>query len=196
MFEDSLVESSGKLTARHPWATFASFAAQCIALGSLLLLSLIYTESLPSQRWIDILQVPPPPPSTAPVMRTVATAEAKGTASQSPLVVPREVPREIEIVRDGASSPVQFKEGADVFPGGIAVPGSEKVMDVPGRAGVPIPKLATQKVRVSSGVAQGSANSPSESSVSFGGSISSNRRQSGSPGRHREGWNHSEFACH
>ena len=52
MFEDSLVGSSGRLSARHPWATFASFAVQSVVIASLLLLSLVYTESLPGQRWI------------------------------------------------------------------------------------------------------------------------------------------------
>ena len=36
MFEDSLIESSGRLAARHPWTTAVSFAAQSIAWDSLL----------------------------------------------------------------------------------------------------------------------------------------------------------------
>jgi periplasmic protein TonB len=155
MFEDSLVESSGRLSARRPWATAASFAVQSVVIASLLLLSLVYTESLPSQRWIDVLQVPPPPPSTAPGMRTVASAGAKGSASQSPLIVPREIPRVIERVRDGNLASSQSDGVFGDVPGGISVPGSGEVMDVLGRPGAPMPKLAIQKVRVSSGVAQG-----------------------------------------
>ncbi len=59
MFEDSLIESSGRLAARHPWTTAVSFACQSIALSFLLLLSLLYTETLPTQRWINVLQAPP-----------------------------------------------------------------------------------------------------------------------------------------
>src|SRR5580700_6483297 len=89
MFEDSLVESSGKLAARHPFATVVSFAGQIIALSALLLLSLLYTETLPTQRWINVLQAPPPPPS-APASRSVAIASNRSGALSDPLVVPSE----------------------------------------------------------------------------------------------------------
>ena len=94
MFEDSLVESSGKLAARHPFATAVSFAAQIIVLSALLLLSLLYTETLPTQRWINMLQAPPPPPS-APAPRSVAIASNRSGALSDALVVPSEIPKSI-----------------------------------------------------------------------------------------------------
>lgn len=47
MFEDSLVESSGRLAHRHLWSTAISFAGQILIAGALLLLSLFYTEAHP-----------------------------------------------------------------------------------------------------------------------------------------------------
>lgn len=154
MFEDSLVESSGRLAVRHPWATAASFAAQSIVLGSLLLLSLIYTESLPTQRWINILQAPPPPP-TAPVTRNIVNSAPVASSTSNVLTVPTEIPTHIAHVRD--------EVGPTTVPIGTmvsvlnSVPGDSlsTVTTLLRNAVPPTPKLATQKVRVSSGVAQG-----------------------------------------
>lgn len=155
MFEDSLVESSGRLAVRHPWPTAASFAAQGVIIGSLLLLSLIYTESLPTQRWINILQAPPPPPSApAPAQQHVVTSASRGSAMQNVIVVPREIPKTTILVHDDLTSSAR-QTGKDEIVGSI--PG------VPNGPGIEIlrstvasaPRLAPSKVRVSSGVAQG-----------------------------------------
>lgn len=154
MFEDSLVESSGKLAARHPWATAASFAAQSVVLGSLLLLSLICTESQPTQRWINILQLPPPPPS-APVTRSVVSSAPAPASASNVLTVPREIPPSIAQVRDESSTNL-------VPPGTMGVvlnsvpDGSLGTVTKLLRDEAPaLPKLTPSKVRVSSGVAQG-----------------------------------------
>ena len=155
MFEDSLVESSGKLAARHPWATAASFAAQSVVLGSLLLLSLIYTESLPTQRWINILQVPPPPPAAAAPERAFTSA-SRGSAMQDVMVVPREIPKTISGIHEE-----KFRTDKPVgivgdFPGGIPDGALYGVMNELRSTAPMMPKhAAPSKVRVSSGVAQG-----------------------------------------
>ena len=154
MFEDSLVESSGRLAVRHPWATAASFAAQSVVLGSLLLLSLVYTESLPTQRWINILQAPPPAPS-APVARNIVNSAPVASSTPNVLTVPTEIPTHITHVRDEA--------GPTTVPIGTMMSVLKSVPDdsmgavtrLLQNAVPPTPKLATQKVRVSSGVAQG-----------------------------------------
>lgn len=153
MFEDSLVESSGRLAARHPWATAASFAAQSIALGSLLLLSLIYTESLPTHRWI---YVPQPPPPAAAASQHVVTSAAKGGAIQDVIVVPREIPNTISIIHDD-KLPIEKPAGiVGDFPGGIPDGALYGVMNELRSTAPRMPKLAApSKVRVSSGVAQG-----------------------------------------
>jgi hypothetical protein len=48
MFEDSLVESSGRLAQRNPWTAALSFTVQVLLAGVLVLLPLIYTDALPN----------------------------------------------------------------------------------------------------------------------------------------------------
>jgi protein TonB len=154
MFEDSLVESSGRLAVRHPWATAASFAAQSAVLGSLLLLSLIYTEALPTQRWINILQAPPPPPAAPATPQRAVTSAAQGGVIQDVIVVPREIPTTIAMIHDDltpVSNPVGRDDAVGSIPGESNGPGIEIL-----RSTVPVtPKFVPSKVRVSSGVAQG-----------------------------------------
>jgi len=155
MFEDSLVESSGKLAARHPFATVVSFAGQIIALSALLLLSLLYTETLPTQRWINVLQAPPPPPS-APASRSVAIASNRSGALSDPLVVPSEIPKSIGMVRTERTAPGTPPSGiaGDIL--GSVPENSIGIVNSLLRPATPVlPRFAPQKVRVSSGVAEG-----------------------------------------
>jgi periplasmic protein TonB len=156
MFEDSLVESSGRLAARHPWTTLVSFVCQIIALSALLLLSLLYTESLPVQHWINVLQAPPPPPAGAPPQRAM-TNSAKVETSENILTVPSEVPIHAEAIHD--LSPAAPPSGIGIagdFPGGIPNGMPVSVLDVlkPPPPAPPV-KAVVQKLRVSSGVSEG-----------------------------------------
>jgi protein TonB len=155
MFEDSLLESSGKLTARYPFATVVSFAGQLIVLSALLLLSLLYTESLPTQHWVNILQAPPPPPSAPATPRAAAAAATRSGAVSVALVVPREIPKSIAPDRTERAAPGAQKGIAADLLG--SVPGdSMGIVNSLLRPATPVlPRLAPQKLRVSSGVAEG-----------------------------------------
>src|SRR5208337_4551853 len=61
MFEDSLVESNGRLCRRNPWTTAVSFTAQGILGAGLVLLSLLYTDALPMHTLMSTVEAPPPP---------------------------------------------------------------------------------------------------------------------------------------
>ena len=61
MFEDSLVESGGRLRTRRGVTTTLSFVLQIIALGIMILIPLIYTEALPKGQLTTFLVAPPPP---------------------------------------------------------------------------------------------------------------------------------------
>jgi protein TonB len=154
MFEDSLVESSGRLSARHPWATFASFAVQSVVIASLLLLSLVYTESLPGQRWIDVLQAPPPPPS-APVMRSVVSSAPSTANASNVLTVPREIPPNIAQIRDESSTNPVPPGTMGIVLNSVPDDSFGAVTKLLRNAPPASPKLAASKIRVSSGVAQG-----------------------------------------
>src|SRR6185369_14947678 len=77
MFEDSLLESGGSgsgLQRRGAWATVFSFLIQSLLVGLLVLLPLIYTDTLPKQQLMTYLVAPappPPPPPAAPAAPVV-----------------------------------------------------------------------------------------------------------------------------
>ena len=66
MFEDSLVESGGKLKTKRGATTLLSFILQAVLIGILVLLPLIFTEALPKQQLMTFLVAPPPPPPPPP----------------------------------------------------------------------------------------------------------------------------------
>ena len=47
MFEDSLIESGGKLKTKRGWTSIVSFAIQMCIIGVMVLIPLIFTEALP-----------------------------------------------------------------------------------------------------------------------------------------------------
>jgi periplasmic protein TonB len=154
MFEDSLVESSGRLSARRPWATAASFAVQSAVIVSLLLLSLVYTESLPIRRWIITPEAPPPPPS-APVMRSVVSSAPSTASASNVLTVPREIPPNIPQIRDELPTNPIPPGTMGVVLNSVPDDSFGTVTKLLRNAPPASPKLAASKVRVSSGVAQG-----------------------------------------
>ena len=66
MFEDSLMESGGRLKGKRGTTTVISFVLQILLIGVLVLLPLIFTEALPRQQLMTFLVAPPPPPPPPP----------------------------------------------------------------------------------------------------------------------------------
>ncbi len=58
MFEDSLMESGGKLKTKQGTTTAISFILQILLIGVLVLLPLIFTEALPKQQLMTFLVAP------------------------------------------------------------------------------------------------------------------------------------------
>jgi protein TonB len=156
MFEDSLVESSGRLAARHPWTTFVSFLMQSTILMALLLASLIYTETLPNQRWMYVLEAPPPPPTAPAPPHTVVASVSRAAAMQNAFTVPTEIPIHIAMIHDAdAAHPPQIGTSPNGVVGALPVDGASRVTQILRTTEPPTPRLNVQRVRVSSGVAQG-----------------------------------------
>ena len=120
MFEDSLVESGGKLAGFRPWTTAASFAAQSLLAGVLSLMSLIYTEALPSQKFLSVLEAPAPPPSATPPAQRTAVQSSKPTSELNGhvLVPPPEIPPHVAVIRE------ETPPGNPLIDLGIGVPNS------------------------------------------------------------------------
>ena len=158
MFEDSLVESGGRLARRNPWTTAFSFAGQIVAGGVLVLMSMIYTETLPTQKLLSVLEAPAPPPAAAaPEQRVVAqTTRSTSEFVGSVLVPPREIPTRIKIVEDETApgNPL-IDTGLGVLKGTGDQASNPVLSEVLRSTPVAVSKPAINKVRVSSGVAQG-----------------------------------------
>jgi len=74
MFADSLLDSPWADRSRRGWSTIASFAAQALGLGMLLMLPLLYTEGLPRLQLVQAIAPPAPPPGPPPAMEHLPTS--------------------------------------------------------------------------------------------------------------------------
>jgi len=163
MFEDSLVESGGKLKSKQGATTAVSFILQILLIGVLVLLPLVFTEALPKQQLMTFLVAPPPPPPPPPP--PAATPEIKVVKKMTTeldngeLRTPTKIPKKIQMIKEDEAPPPTSGVAGVVggVPGGV--PGGA-VGGVLGGiiSGTPtaVPKVATpQRVRVSQGVSQG-----------------------------------------
>jgi protein TonB len=160
MFEDSLLESGGRLkTKRGRTTTFAIFL-EIIAIGIMVLLPLIFTEALPKQMTMSFLVAPPPPPPPPPpaaapvhVVRQIQTDIVNGA-----LRTPTKIPQKIQMIKEDEAPPQMASSGVvGGVPGGI--PGGQMggvIGGIISSTPVAVPKVATpQRVRVSQGVSTG-----------------------------------------
>jgi protein TonB len=155
MFEDSLVESGGRFAHRNPWTTAFSFAGQAALLAGLLLLSLFYNEALPMRTLISSLQAPPPTQPAPLSTQTVRTTTQVSALHSDALMAPSRIPVRI---LPGQDQPAAPGSDAPPIPGVLTGDGSgsNPLADLlPKMPPSPTKPEAPQKVRVSSGVAQG-----------------------------------------
>jgi len=156
MFEDSLVESSGRLGRQNPWTAAASFTLQTALAGLVLLLSLFYTDALPIHTLISTLQAPPPPAQPAPASHLVKLASRPSEFSQGVLILPSKIPTSITRINDSGSPGEGDPHPAQVIVGGTGSgPLSALLNNVQRPTAAVALRPEAQKVRVSSGVAQG-----------------------------------------
>jgi periplasmic protein TonB len=160
MFEDSLIESGGRLKTKRGWTSIVSFAIQCGIVGVMILIPLIFTEALPKGTTMFLLVAPPPPPPPPPpaaavvkVVKVIQTDIVNGE-----LRTPTKIPKKVEMIKEEEAPPQMAATGVvGGVPGGV--PGGSMggvIGSVLGSVNVAAPKIATpQRVRVSSGVVSG-----------------------------------------
>ena len=161
MFEDSLIESGGKLKTKRGATTLFSFVLQMILLGVLILIPLLYTEALPKQQLMTFLVAPPPPPPPPPtaaapikVVKQIQTEIINGQ-----LRTPTKIPQKIQMIKEEEAPPPMNSMAGVVggVPGGV--PGGQMggvIGGIISSTPVSVPKAATPtRVRVSQGVTQG-----------------------------------------
>jgi len=160
MFEDSLIESGGRLRTKRGLTTVLSFALQVMLCGVLVLIPLLFTEALPKTQLMTFLVAPPPPPPPPPpaaapvkVVKQVQTDIINGQ-----LRTPTKIPEKVQMIKEEEAPPPVMSASGVVggVPGGV--PGGQMggvLGGILGNAPV-VPKVATpQRVRVSQGVTQG-----------------------------------------
>lgn len=165
MFSDSLLEF-GPQRKRRVFATTTSFIFNCVAIGIMLIMPLVFTEALPKAQLLTFLVAPPPPPPPPPA----AAAEPVRVVHQiqtdmlntGQLRTPTKIPQKIEMIKEEEAPPPMMATGGVVggVPGGI--PGGQLggviggIVSAANNAAAPkfIPNVP-QRVRISQGVTKG-----------------------------------------
>lgn len=161
MFEDSLIESGGKLKTKRGWTSMLSFGIQIVIIGIMVLIPLIFTEALPKTQLMTFLVAPPPPPPPPPpaaapvhVVKQIQTDIVNGE-----LRTPTKIPKKVEMIKEDEAPPPTMAAAGVVggVPGGV--PGGQMggiIGGIVSSTPMAVPKVATpQRVRVSSGVSTG-----------------------------------------
>src|SRR5579864_6216257 len=162
MFEDSLLESGGRLKTKRVLTTTVAFIFEMALVGVLVLIPLVFTEALPKQQLMTFLVAPPPPPPPPPpaaapvkVVKQIQTDIVNGQ-----LRTPTKIPQKVQMIKEEEAPPPVMAASGVVggVPGGVPGGSMNGVLGSIASAGsvAALPKIATpQRVRVSSGVSQG-----------------------------------------
>ncbi len=106
MFADLLSDSDWSTHSHRGWTTLISFALQALAVGSLLLLPLFYTEGLPRLALLAPLLTPAPPLAAAPAPpRSAAPSSAQSNLMGTMLISPREIPPTVNMLTETTAPP-------------------------------------------------------------------------------------------
>jgi len=164
MFSDSLLDSSQREKRRRRFATGFSFVCQCLLIGILLILPLMFTEALPTQQLLTFLVAPPPPPpppaaqAAAEVVRQIKSE----VLSSGQLRTPSRIPTQVQMIHEEEAPPMLSTGGVvGGVPGGV--PGGQLGGVIGGIVSQTsniaiVPKLApmpAKPIRVSRGVTEG-----------------------------------------
>jgi periplasmic protein TonB len=161
MFEDSLIESGGKLKTKRGRTSAIAFIIQIGIIVVMILIPLIFTEALPRTQLMTLLVAPPPPPPPPPppaaapvhIVKHIETDIVNGE-----LRTPTKIPKKVEMIKEDEAPPPVVSTGVvGGVPGGV--PGGSMggvIGSVLSSTPTVAPKIATpQRVRVSSGVQSG-----------------------------------------
>ena len=160
MFEDSLVESGGRLKTKRGATTMFAFILEVLFLIVLVLLPLIFTEALPTKQLMTLITAPPPPPPPPPppAAAPVVIKKIQTELDNGQLRTPTAIPKKIQMIKEDEPPPSAGPAGVvGGVPGGVPGGAAGGVLgSVLGSMPTAVPKAATpQRVRVSQGVSQG-----------------------------------------
>src|SRR5437867_10162892 len=121
MFEDSLLESGGRLKTKRGRTTTVAFIIEVGLVGILVLIPLVFTEALPKQQLMTFLVAPPPPPPPPPpaaapvkVVKQIQTDIVNGQ-----LRTPTKIPEKVQMIKEEEAPPQMSSGVVGGVPGGI-----------------------------------------------------------------------------
>ena len=156
MFEDSLIESGGKLRTKRGKTTTFSFVLEAIIIGVMILIPLMFTEALPKTQLMTFLVAPPPPPPPPPPAAVVKVKQVETDIVNNQLRTPTKIPKKVEIIKEEEAPPPQMAGVVGGVPGGVPGGSLNGVMGgIISSTPVAVPKVAVSRVRISQGVTQG-----------------------------------------
>jgi periplasmic protein TonB len=112
MFADFSPDSDWSNHSHRGWTTLISFAVQAVAVGSLLLLPLFYTEGLPRLAMLAPLLAPAPPPAAPPTPRPNSPATPQSNLMGDRLVSPAQIPPTVTMLTDAEPPPPMIDPSA------------------------------------------------------------------------------------
>jgi periplasmic protein TonB len=159
MFEDSLIESGGRLKTKRGLTTSISFLIEAMLLGVMILIPLLFTDALPKTQLLTLIVAPPPPPPPPPpaaapvhIVKQVQTDIINGQ-----LRTPTKIPKKVEMIKEDEAPPPVMAGVVGGVPGGM--PGGQMggvIGGIISSTPVAVPKVAAPtRVRVSQGVTEG-----------------------------------------
>jgi len=155
MFEDSLIESGGKLKTKRGATTMFSFVVQVGIIGFMVLIPLLFTEALPNMMLSTALVAPPPPPPPPPPAEVHIVKQVQTDIVNGQLRTPTKIPKKVEMIKEEEAPPPMTSGVVGGVPGGVPGGSMSGVMGGIIGGSALIPKVAVQRIRVSSGVTQG-----------------------------------------
>lgn len=159
MFEDSLMESTGRIRTRSSRYVAGSFLLEAALVAVLVAIPYLYPLTLP-RRFLAVPLLAPPPPAALPVAaQRLAEAVSRPELLSATLVAPGHIPRTI--------SPVVDTAPPGVVPGGNLGAGANGAVGAPWLTAAttpPPPRVRPARpagpVRISAGVAAGQLVAP------------------------------------
>src|ERR1700722_2918764 len=106
MFDELVVSGqTGEMARTHkPWSVGVSVILEAGILGVLLLIPLIYTQTLPTSVMNTFLAAPPPPAPPPPPQQAVVKQAPQKTFAVNHMEAPTVIPKQIEVAKDEAPS--------------------------------------------------------------------------------------------
>ncbi|MEY2414402.1 MAG: periplasmic protein TonB [Acidobacteriaceae bacterium] len=152
MFEDSLIESGGRLRTKRGATTSASFLFQLALMVVLVLMPLLFTQALPKTQFMTSLVAPPPLAHVAAAAPRRTTTQIQSIPVHAQLRIPSRIPDHVQMIEDVVAPAAAIGVAGDA-PGGLRQGVLNSILNSSQAA---IPKVAApHRVIVSRGVIQG-----------------------------------------